>query len=224
MDKKENIIVDFPLRGHWTILRPPGHHPYAFDFIGTSQRTQKYFSGNFWHYIMGLASADDFYGWSQPVFAPFDGVVVQASDTWPDNKKVNLISTIVIWFRATFLFRPKIDGSGIDIRPNAGNYVMIQADSGEVSFMAHMRCGSVKVSVGQKVIAGQMIGEVGNSGNTTAPHLHFNMFDQTNDLLKAKVIPCSFWRYERWNGISWEIVQSSSPQKKEIIRVQVQNE
>ena len=133
-------------------------------------------------------------------FAPIEGAVIQTSDNWPDNTMVNLINTVFIWFRATFLFRPKINGSKIDIRPNVGNYVMIQSETGEIVFLAHMRSGSVKVVVGQRVAVGQIIGEVGNSGNTTAPHLHINLFDQMDNPLQAQVLPFVFRHYERKNG------------------------
>ncbi|VVB88529.1 Peptidase family M23 [uncultured archaeon] len=160
--------IEFPLCGEWVCLKPPGHHPHAYDFMGVIGTRKNYFSGNYWRYIFGRVPVDNFYGWSKPIFAPFDGVVVQMSDGWPDRKNISLFDTLFIWFNATFLFRPKVVGSKIDIRPNVGNYVMIQPESGVVAFMAHMRCGSIKITTGQQVIAGQMIGEVGNSGNTTA--------------------------------------------------------
>ncbi|MEK7555989.1 MAG: M23 family metallopeptidase [Patescibacteria group bacterium] len=217
---QENIVVDFPLRGEWKFLKPPGHHPYAFDFMKVSKDQKSYSNRNFLSYIFGRTPAENFYSWSKPILAPIDGVVIQASDGWVDNKNVNLANTLIIWFKATFLFRPKTDGSKIDIRPNVGNYVMIQSESGVVAFMAHMRRGSVKVAAGQRVIIGQIVGEVGNSGNTTAPHLHLNLFDQVNDLLQAKVLPIAFRHYERWHNGSWETVQNSVPKKGEIIRVQ----
>jgi murein DD-endopeptidase MepM/ murein hydrolase activator NlpD len=40
--------------------------------------------------------------------------------------------------------------------------------------MAHMQDGSIMVEAGMKVKAGQEIGAVGNSGNTTEPHLHIH--------------------------------------------------
>ncbi len=220
---QENIVVDFPLHGEWKFLKSPGHHPYALDFMKVDKNQKSYFNGSFLSYIFGRIPVESFYGWSQPVFAPVDGTVIQASDGWVDNKNVNLINTVILWFKATFLFRPKIDGSKIDIRPNVGNYVMIQCESGAVAFMAHIRRGSIKVTAGQRVIIGQTVGEVGNSGNSTAPHLHLNLFDQVNDPLQAKVLPLAFRRYEWWHNGLWEIVQNSVPKKGEIIRVQVMN-
>ncbi len=220
---QKNIVIGFPLQGEWISLRPPGHHPHAIDFVGLGKNRRKWFSGTYLRFIFSSIPVTDFYGWAKPIYAPLDGTVVQASDGWADNGKVDIINTIAIWFKATFLFRPKADGSNIDIRPNAGNYVMIKSGPGIVAFMAHMRSGSVKVAAGQRVVAGQIIGEVGNSGNTTAPHLHINVFDQVNDLLQAKVLPFVFRRYERWNGSLWEAALNGAPEKGEIVRVQTLN-
>lgn len=56
-----------------------------------------------------------------------------------------------------------------------GNYVKLTCDHHEASiYMAHMKKGSVVVSSGDQVETGQLLGEVGNSGNTTEPHLHIH--------------------------------------------------
>ena len=205
------IIIDFPLRGEWVYLKPPGHHKFAFDFVKVGKNQKRYSNGSFFKYLFGKISAIDFYCWSMPIFAPVDGVVLQASDGWQDNRSVNLINTIIIWFRATFLFRPKINDGNIDIRPNAGNFVMIKTNSGEIVFMAHMRNGSLKVVTGQQVVAGQAIGDVENSGNTTEPHLHINLFDQMDNPLKAKVIQFAFSEFKKQTGNLWIPVRNDVP-------------
>ena len=55
----------------------------------------------------------------------------------------------------------------------AGNHVLIECGSIEV-LLAHMQQHSVQVTVGDVVAVGDLIGEVGNSGNTTEPHLHIH--------------------------------------------------
>jgi murein DD-endopeptidase MepM/ murein hydrolase activator NlpD len=45
---------------------------------------------------------------------------------------------------------------------------------------AHMQTGSVRVKVGQRLRAGEVIGLLGNSGNTTDPHLHFGIVDRAD--------------------------------------------
>ena len=54
----------------------------------------------------------------------------------------------------------------------AGNHVIIFCDGHSVH-LAHMQAGTLAVDVGDEVVAGQFLGKVGNSGNTTQPHLAY---------------------------------------------------
>lgn len=56
-----------------------------------------------------------------------------------------------------------------------GNYVVLEHADGKRSYYAHMRNGSVAVAVGADVACGQRLGQVGSSGNSTGPHLHFEV-------------------------------------------------
>jgi hypothetical protein len=56
-----------------------------------------------------------------------------------------------------------------------GNAVILDLGGGNFALYAHLQPGSVKVKAGEKVTPGQVIGRVGNSGNTIAPHLHFQV-------------------------------------------------
>ena len=86
----------------------------------------------------------------RPVLAPCAGRVVEAVDDVPDLEPP--------------LRRPD--------RP-PGNYVAIDAD-GTIVLLAHLRHGTVLVSEGDRVVAGQPLGCVGNSGNSSEPHLHIH--------------------------------------------------
>lgn len=193
---KSKISIDFPLRGEWRFLRPPGHHPFAFDFVQTNNKRNKYFQkSKIWN-IISYIPAEKYYCWEQPVYSPIDGKIIQVGIGWKDHTKTNIWRTIKIWYNATYKFRPKeVDGK-LDIRPNAGNYVMIKAKEGYIVFLAHLRNGSTKVKKGDLVKKGELIGNVGNSGNSTAPHLHINLFDQMDNPFKAKVLPFVFNKYE----------------------------
>jgi murein DD-endopeptidase MepM/ murein hydrolase activator NlpD len=59
----------------------------------------------------------------------------------------------------------------------AGNYVVIRHPWDEYSLYAHMKPGTARVTVGQTVTAGEVIGQVGSSGSSTEPHLHFQVCD-----------------------------------------------
>lgn len=73
---------------------------------------------------------------------------------------------------------------------------MIQAHEGYIVFLAHLRDQSVSVTEGQVVRPADIIGRVGNSGNSTMPHLHLNLFDQMDDPFTAQVLPFVFDCYE----------------------------
>jgi murein DD-endopeptidase MepM/ murein hydrolase activator NlpD len=59
-----------------------------------------------------------------------------------------------------------------------GNHVILDLGNGNYALYAHMKPGSVRVHAGQKVKLGQVIGLVGNSGNSIAPHLHFQLMNR----------------------------------------------
>ena len=58
-----------------------------------------------------------------------------------------------------------------------GNHVVIEHAPGEFSAYGHLQPGSVSVKVGESVKRGQVIARVGHSGNSTEPHLHFQLID-----------------------------------------------
>ncbi len=72
---------------------------------------------------------------------------------------------------------------GISLEMALGNYVVIDIGEGRFAFYAHMQPGSVRVKPGDKVTTGQVLGLLGNSGNTDAPHLHFHVMDGASPLL-----------------------------------------
>ena len=61
-----------------------------------------------------------------------------------------------------------------------GNYVKLQHADGKYTYYAHMRKGSVAVKTGQSVTCGQKLGQIGSSGNSTGPHLHFEVRSGTS--------------------------------------------
>ncbi|MBS1883844.1 MAG: M23 family metallopeptidase [Actinobacteria bacterium] len=72
-----------------------------------------------------------------------------------------------------------------------GNHVVVAVGGGIYAFYAHLIPGSVKVAVGQRVKVGEPLGLLGNSGNSNAPHLHFQLMDGPSPL-GAEGIPYRF--------------------------------
>lgn len=86
----------------------------------------------------------------ETIYSPCSGPVIAAADGLPDN------------------IPPETDREHL-----AGNHVVLQCAGARV-LLAHMQNGSVLVQAGDQVSAGQPLGRVGNSGNTTEPHLHIH--------------------------------------------------
>ena len=63
-----------------------------------------------------------------------------------------------------------------------GNFVVLDIGNGAFALYAHLQPGSVKVAPGAKVKVGDLLGKVGNTGNTSAPHLHFHVMDGPSPL------------------------------------------
>lgn len=218
-------VVQFPLRGEWRALttpaeRIPSHgtdffgQRYAIDFVQMDESGTWYYGGAarelLRHTTIGIP-ASRFFCWEQPVHSVFDGWVVAARDGWKDRWHVQLAWELV---RTTFI--PPMSFGPDDYRPLAGNFAIVEGSDG-CALYAHFRKGSIRVEPGQRVAAGEQIGLVGNSGNSTMPHLHFHLMDGP-DALSARGVPCAFRGYDRWTESGWEAVEAGIPGPLERIR------
>jgi murein DD-endopeptidase MepM/ murein hydrolase activator NlpD len=68
-----------------------------------------------------------------------------------------------------------------------GNFVVLDLGGGHYAFYAHLQPGSLRVKIGEKVNRGRVLGLVGNSGNSTEPHLHFHLSDGPESLASEGV-------------------------------------
>jgi murein DD-endopeptidase MepM/ murein hydrolase activator NlpD len=76
-----------------------------------------------------------------------------------------------------------------------GNHVVLDLGDGVYAAFAHLRHGSVRVRRGDRVAPGQQLADCGNSGNSTEPHLHFQLMDHPSVLLAAG-LPMRFDRFQ----------------------------
>jgi hypothetical protein len=77
----------------------------------------------------------------------------------------------------------------------AGNHIIVDLGAGRFAVWAHLQPGSLRVKVGDRVHRGQAIGLVGNSGNSTEPHLHFHVADASSPL-GSEGVPYAFLSFE----------------------------
>ena len=79
------------------------------------------------------------------------------------------------------------------------NAVYIDHGDGSVAWYGHMKSGSITPKVvGQRVARGEYLGVVGSSGNSTGPHLHFEVYDKTGSLVEPFTGPCNNLNDESW--------------------------
>ena len=65
----------------------------------------------------------------------------------------------------------------LTLKDAGGNHVIVDIGGGRYAFYAYLKPGSVEVKEGDHVGSGQVLARLGNSGNTTFPHLHFHVMD-----------------------------------------------
>lgn len=128
----------------------------------------------------------DFPGFGQPLAAPVDGRVVAVRDSGRDHRSRSSWPAIIGMLLVEGFAR-ELAGT----RRVLGNHVVIDAGGGVYAVLAHLQRGSALVRAGDQVRRGEPVGRCGNSGNTSEPHVHFQLQD-TRWLLVAAGIPFTF--------------------------------
>lgn len=223
---EEPIIVGFPLRGEWHSPNTPGKKipshgtdqlgtRYAYDFIQVDweRKGLPAYRVSLAEYLIFGVPLNQYYGWGQDVYAPCDGTIVQAEDGYEEQARTNLWKDMSNAYENAHHFDSETD----DVQTVAGNYIIIQNDENVYAALYHLQTGSVQVSVNQSVKKGDVIGRVGHSGNSFAPHLHFQLMDSSN-ITTAKGLPSAFEEYELFKNNKWEKVMNGIPTDKDRIR------
>jgi len=176
------VVVGSPVKGPgWAIMEttsPVVHHVtsqitmanvtrvpqrYAQDFILINTTTGTAFTDN-------MSIARDYYGFGQNLYAVGNGTIVYAHDGVPDIE----ITT---------------EKPPVTIDTALGNGVVIDLGDNKYACYGHMVNGSVRVKVGDTVTEGQVIGLMGNTGNSDAPHLHFQVITDNPTVLGGERYP-----------------------------------
>jgi murein DD-endopeptidase MepM/ murein hydrolase activator NlpD len=134
---------------------------------------------------------DEYYAYGADVLAVADGRVVAVVDDQPEDPAAMQRPDES---QKDYFARLQKDQAARIAKGTAsltGNYVLIDHGQNEFSFSAHLQPGSVRVHKADAVKAGDVIGKLGSSGNSTEPHLHFQLTDKGDSLLAAG-IPVNF--------------------------------
>jgi murein DD-endopeptidase MepM/ murein hydrolase activator NlpD len=137
---------------------------FAIDFVQVD-KDGRLFTG-------AVDRVADYADFGAPVYAVADAVVTEASDG---------LAEVV----------PGATPPGLPLDDYAGNHIVLDLGAGNFALYAHLKTGSVAVRPGQHVKVGEVIAHLGNTGNTTAPHLHFHVMDRPRPLA-ATGLPYEF--------------------------------
>jgi len=113
---------------------------------------------------------ENYYCYNKPVLAPGDGIVEELVDWVPDNPVGKM-----------------------NIDRNWGNALVIRHATGLYTKVTHLKLGSFKVKVGDYITKGQWIANVGNSGRSPEPHLHFQIQETPYIGSKTKEYPFGYY-------------------------------
>ena len=215
---KAPIVISSPLRGsEWLSGNGPGNssgHRRALIPTGGGARIAQRFAIDF---VQLFPDGKTFSGdqkdnktyrcYGAEALAVADAVVVGTKDGIPENIP-----------GATSRAVP------ITLETVGGNYVILDLGGGRFAFYAHLQPGSLRVKTGDKVRRGQVVGLVGNSGNSTEPHLHFHISD-ANSPLGSEGVPYALTSFEvQGKGWGWKPATPPAPAEKRQNEIPLENE
>ena len=191
----------FPLKGAWLAVNAfdnPYEHrrmhsqEFGFDLVQLDENMDC---------IPAKGTENEFFCfYGKEVIAIADGAVVDSFDGLPENPSAGelLPEEKMGEIMSKYGYKPLA----------GGNFVVVEHSGDESSFYAHLIPNSIKVKIGDKVKQGQVLGLLGNSGSSSAPHLHFQLMQGT-DILTARGLPCYFTNISEIEGQKIELVDKT---------------
>lgn len=191
------VVLRAPVRGQWAIFNPPGHPKRAFDLLAVDERKNPYKGVSLARHVLSRITVEETLAWGSPVYAALPGTVVAAADGAPDRHQLSMLRDLGALLFSGPRVAPPFSNLG-------GNYVILDC-GGVYPLYAHLRCGSILVKTGQSVAAGDPIGEVGNSGSSVQPHLHFQVMKSAEPFpLFQNLLPMVFADVRRKQRGQWQ--------------------
>lgn len=188
-DDDKPRAVGIPLRGRWVAMnspatRVPSHgvrsmgQAFAIDLVQALEDEPTVKLG----YGLRQAQPSDYPSFGANVVCAKKGLVVSVESRIRDHAARSTWPGIIYMMTIEAAYR----GLG-GPRFILGNHIITDHGDGSFAVYAHLKEGSLNVKLGEQVEAGKVIGSVGNTGNTTEPHLHFQLMDRANPSAAAGV-------------------------------------
>ena len=179
-DTDDVVVLGSPVRGRWMALNSPSQR---LPSHGTRTRGQLSAvdvsnpSGDASPPLVrgGLRGSrpEEYACFGAPVHAMAGGTVVRVRDRRRDHRARNTWQGLAFMLTFEGLLR-EAGGTGRVL----GNHVVVDHGDGTFAAYAHLRRDTAAVREGERVVTGQVLGQVGNTGNTSAPHLHVQLMDR----------------------------------------------
>lgn len=207
---EQKVLLDLPFRG--TCLVTDGHDflahhrripllnqylektdltannvRFAYDFTVADSEGKVYKGDG--------SRLEDFYGWGNPVLAPGDGKIVSAAHDKTDNPAFRGLPPIAPEQYERLRTQALEHLESVGLEGLHGNHVIIDHGNSEFSLIDHMQKDSVKVEVGDEVTKGTVLGNIGNSGNSVTPHIHYGLQNGL-DSRTSEGLPSRFKEFE----------------------------
>jgi murein DD-endopeptidase len=220
--KRGAVAISSPLKGdHWLAANGPsntsGHRQALIPIDGHAAISQRFA-------IDWVELRDDgktfqgdekdnknYLAYGHEAYAVADGVVTETKDGIPEN----------------------IPGANsravpITLETVGGNHVILDIGGGNFAFYAHLQPGSLRVKLGDHVRRGQVVGLVGNSGNSTEPHLHFHI-ENGSSPLGAEGLPYQLASFEvvgkaAGGSLTWKPSDNKGPAETHKNEIPTENE
>jgi murein DD-endopeptidase len=199
------VAISFPFGGdHWLAANGPsntsGHRRALIPIDGHAAIAQRFA-------IDWVKLRDDgktfqgdekdnknYLAYGTEALAVADGVVTELKDGIPENIPGENSRAVPITLETV-----------------GGNHVILDIGGGHFAFYAHLQPGSLRVKLGDKVRRGQVVGLVGNSGNSTEPHLHFHV-ENASSPLGAEGLPYALPSFDVvGSGFGWKPADAKGP-------------
>jgi hypothetical protein len=212
------IAISFPFGGdHWLAANGPsntsGHRRALIPIDGHAAIAQRFA-------IDWVRLRDDgktfqgdekdnknYLAYGTEALAVADGVVTETKDGIPENIPGENSRAVPITLETV-----------------GGNHVILDIGGGNYAFYAHLQPGSLRVKLGDKVRQGQVVGLVGNSGNSTEPHLHFHV-ENGSSPLGAEGLPYTLPSFEVvGRGEEWKPADAKGPAEVHKNEMPLENE